>query len=609
MMDSCGGVGIRGCFSFCIYGTDSKYYLGLKENVRLISEFFPEFDILVYCGKTRRDGLLPNQLPNHRVQLIETNQDGVVNTIHRYLPLLLQSYDVVFVRDADSEVHERDRWCIHHFLSTGAAAVQAIRDHFYHKSRFMAGLTAFYMTRLPVEVAGLVRQAMTQIMASASASAENRYGWDEKQLAAHLWPCVKDHVLVYSNICVYSGETSVRIDCKSDTFCGNVVIYEGKSDDDDTTKRNQFDYFDFPLHQQLQWLLEQQQQYEVAQRVFQDCREHGSPLIDERVLEIMVKNGVNNMEAHLDLFSEFATRNITLEIKMHATQMLQHAVQHAGYRIVGTCNVDYEPSTMKEFVVYYGNFPDDYLCLPQRNRKMYRHVMFFGQEADVKLDAFVGVAPCWDAVDRIYIMGLEHENERMTDVWLQLCAMHAPLDRVHEYRAKKDPTLEDVYIGVTKNHADCLRDMIMRRSSSHEEEGKKCSLFLEDDFVFTGRIRENQRDLLEFFQRDSYDYELCFLSASKMHHREPYDDLLIRSKQICTTSSGYLVNFTNVEKVHDVVAEGYQKLLENRSQSYLYCVDRYWATKLDKIFVFKNKLGFQKPSQSKITGKMNVMLD
>jgi hypothetical protein len=315
-------------------------------------------------------------------------------------------------------------------------------------------------------------------------------------------------------------------------------------------------------------------------------------------------------EACLLLFAEYATRTVTPTVKALATAFLDHARTKGGYRVVGTCNVDYLPTdSEKEIVVYFGNFPDDYLCLPQKRAQggvvMYIHVLFFRDNFKM-LDAFVGVHPCWDAIACIYIMGLENEHERMTDVWIMLCDMHAPLDRVREYRATKDPTLEDIYIGVTKNHIDCLQNMKDQQQQQAQE--RPTCLFLEDDFVFTSRTRDNQRALQEFFARD-YDFELCFLSSSKYHRREPVDDLLIQSKQICTTSSGYLVHRRYIDMVHAVVVEGYNKLLENRSQSHLYCIDRYWATKLDKIFIFKDKLGFQKPSQSKITGKMNLMLD
>jgi|LauGreDrversion4_1035100.scaffolds.fasta_scaffold01433_6 hypothetical protein len=572
---------MKRCFSFCIYGTDPKYYLGLQENVRLIDAFFPDFDILVYRGATRRDDLL---LSNSRVQWIDTEQDGVKNMMHRYKPIL--EYDVVFVRDVDSEIHARDRWCIHDFLNQSTAGVQVIRDHYWHKSRITGGLTAFFMSRLPLEVAASVREALQRVLLEQETT-EYVYGSDENQLNAHLWSCVKDWVLVYSNICVFSGEVSKRIDgslAKEDTFCGNVVLY----DDNSRSKRNQFRYGDFPMLQQWIWLLEQDQ-HEVAVRMVQDS------VVDEHMLDKMIETCLERhcLKLCLALFAEFSTRTVTQRTKEHARSVLELA-RRQQYRIVGTCNVDHVPQEL-EMVVVYGNFPDDYLCLPQPNRKMFQHVLLFDQ-----LDDFVGAHPCWNAVDCIYIMGLENEKERMTDVWIQLCLMNAPLYKVREYRAKKDPTLEDVYIGVTKNHIDCLNHM-------RESKFQQTCLFLEDDFVFTSRFQENQEALLDFFSRD-YDYELCFLSASKMHRRLPWDDLLIQSKQICTTSSGYLVHRRYIDRVYQTVVEGYNKLLEHRSQSHLYCIDRYWA-KLDKIFVFKNKLGFQKPSLSKITGNMNMMLD
>ena len=131
-------------------------------------------------------------------------------------------------------------------------------------------------------------------------------------------------------------------------------------------------------------------------------------------------------------------------------------------------------------------------------------------------------------------------------------------------------------------------------------------LFLEDDFVFSSNIKKNQDKLTQFFKRQ-YEYNICFLSASKYHNRLKMDDLLIVSKQSCTTSSGYLINSKNVGIVYETVKDGYEKLIETKNSN-LYCIDRYW-TKLDNIFIFKQKIGFQKPSRSKITGQLNIELD
>jgi len=286
----------------------------------------------------------------------------------------------------------------------------------------------------------------------------------------------------------------------------------------------------------------------------------------------------------------------------HNSKYLYNLARDLGYKIIGTCDINIEPKE-KEIIIYFGNYADDYLAYPQSN-KIYKHVMY---KDDIELDDFIAHS-CWNRIDKIYIMSLENEFERVNETILQLSYMNAPLNKIHVYRAKKDTNLNDIYIGATKNHLDCIKMMMdaMDKNNGHSI----TSLFLEDDFIFTSNIKKNQNQLSEFFNRN-YDYDICFLSVSKYHKREDLDDLLILSKQSCTTSSGYLLNNKTCEKVFNVVNEGYELLLKNPDKSNLYCIDRYW-TRLhhdNKLFIFKDKLGFQKPSKSKITGKLNIELD
>jgi hypothetical protein len=210
-------------------------------------------------------------------------------------------------------------------------------------------------------------------------------------------------------------------------------------------------------------------------------------------------------------------------------------------------------------------------------------------------------------------MTLENEFERLTETLLQLCLMNAPLNKLYIYKAIKDDNIINIYIGVTNNHLHCLNHMqttlLTDPITNTTPNINKSCLFLEDDFIFTSVIDDNKKKLKTFFNR-KYDYDICFLSASKYHKREDYDDLLILSKQICTTSSGYLINYKNIEKIYNIVKEG-NELLKETGDSNSYCIDRYWCKLCNdnKVFIFKNKLGFQKPSKSKITGKLNCNLD
>jgi hypothetical protein len=71
-----------------------------------------------------------------------------------------------------------------------------------------------------------------------------------------------------------------------------------------------------------------------------------------------------------------------------------------------------------------------------------------------------------------------------------------------------------------------------------------------------------------------------------------------------------LVNRDSLAKIKNVVSDGYARLKET-GDSGAYCIDRYW-TKIQltqRMLIFRKKLGFQRPSISKITGKLNNMLD
>ena len=422
-----------------------------------------------------------------------------------------------------------------------------------------------------------------------------------------VYPVIQHHMIVYTNICAFQHERYKNIDLLNDGihFCGNVIQYslEGNTS-------CQFNYFDYDLVHQLHWLSLQGQHDLMLYMV--DEYKRNRPIAYEKQAKVLdycfIAHYYNkNLEQCMHVFAQFYKYEISNHIRSQS-DFVYHLFREQGYTIVGTCNPQYEPKE-KEVVVYYGQYPDDYMALPQSTR-IYKHIsktlttsaspslhnsLQYGAK---KVDRFL-CDPCWDTVDQIFIMGLETEVERMQDTLLQLAQMHCPLDRVYMYKAKKDGTLPNKYIGATKNHLDCLQVML--------ENGWTTCLFLEDDFTFTSTVQDNQRQLSTFFARD-YDYDVCFLAASKMWKRLDYDDLLIRSKQACTTSSGYLVHKKNVQRVYDTVLEGYQLLLQNPTQSHQFCIDRYWA-RLSNIYIFKRKLGFQKPMRSCITGMLNDSLD
>ena len=608
-------------FSFCIYGIGLKYYLGLVENVIIINKYYPDAHIHIYIGKNHDEEFI-NKMKDknyNNVVYIETGIDGAINTYYRYKSIVSLGLGVggcgctnnVFIsRDTDSCINDRDRWCINDFLNEEYEKYyfQVIRDHYWHKSKLLAGLTCFVddgSDRFN-DMRNEFKKNFDIIEMTIDGGGGYNYGCDEEILNNKIYPIIKDNLIVYTNICAYAGENVRNINYENDNynFVGNVIEYEYALEGREVKKRYVFKYNDFNLVEHIKWL-KNEKQFKLIITTINDCNNIPENKITETLdYKYIAYYYSQQLKECMDIYKDFYKYDISEHIKDNSMYVYTLA-KEKGYKIVGTCNVNYEPK-IDEIVIYFGNYADDYMALPQSN-KIYIHVIYL--EKFIKIVDVYVYDECWNDIERIYIMTLENEFERLTETLLQLCLMNAPLNKLYIYRATKDVNIIDIYIGATNNHLHCLYHMLTTAPNPINPTSNKSCLFLEDDFIFTSVIEDNKKKLKSFCNR-KYDYDICFLSASKYHKREDYDDLLILSKQICTTSSGYLINYKNIEKIYNIVKEG-NELLKITGDSNSYCIDRYWCKLCNdnKVFIFKNKLGFQKPSQSKITGTYNCNLD
>jgi hypothetical protein len=127
-------------FSFCLYNPpNGLYYTGLLENIELIQKHFPEAYTFVYIGNDVPDSFVIELRARKNVILRFTKETGPRNMIHRFFAIDEPEVDVMFVRDADSRVHWKDRWAIREFLKS-SASVHIIRDNPEHATAIMGGM-------------------------------------------------------------------------------------------------------------------------------------------------------------------------------------------------------------------------------------------------------------------------------------------------------------------------------------------------------------------------------------------------------------------------------------------------------------------------------------
>lgn len=541
-------------FSFCLYGTEPNYYLGLLENIKLIREFFPEFDIFVYRGVCDPSWTFPEG-----VTVIDTGLEGLGNTVHRYKPL--QFAEVGFVRDADSRITERDRWCIRDFLES-PYSYHMIRDHIWHKSRLMAGLFGWKKPlAFDIEI-----------------PTNTWYGCDEHYLANAVYPRIASDLVVHTNIYAFPGEHSRRIpDMKDPTdFVGNV-IWNGNPK-----------FTSIPNMVDVVHALQSHDQHELVKWLTDRVDPHSVPY-DKRDAFFDIAYIANYYLGDTSQAQYWLSQFEFAEITPHVHTNSNYLLPRLG-RIVASFDSTVEPGE-GEVMIYYGQYPDWYLALPCSN-KVYRHI---GRFFEVQHDAVL-YHPVWEPIDCIYILNLEERVDRYYDTLLALAAVKAPLHRVYHYKAKKDGL--PAYVGATKNHVDVVEHFC--------KSGAKHALILEDDFVFLDD-RDRVWSTLQQFWNAPPSYDLCFLSLSKYGRREPHTDCTIRSFQPCTTSSGYFIRSDTAPGVLAVIREGMEKMQET-GDHHTYCIDRYWS-KLPTILCLRPKLGFQRPSYSNLTTRVVQYLD
>jgi hypothetical protein len=208
---------LRGCFSFCLYGlyTD-KYYRGLAENIHLIREHYPSCAIRVYASPEASDFVR-----GFGVDLYSTPETGSRNKSYRFLPALSNEYEFVCVRDTDSRVHARDRWCINTFLDSPYTAF-TIRDHQWHAYLMMCGLWG---------CKGKINASSLDLISFVHGVPDG-YSVDAEALNTYVYPLIRDNMIVFSHVSngvLGNPNEKVRVieyPLENQEFCGNVVLYK-----------------------------------------------------------------------------------------------------------------------------------------------------------------------------------------------------------------------------------------------------------------------------------------------------------------------------------------------------------------------------------------------
>jgi hypothetical protein len=206
-------------FSFCLYGPyNPRYYPGMAYNIQLALRYFPTWKVYMYIAPDVDPGFVNWLRSCSNVVLRETGVTGAINMIHRFYAIDEPDVEIMFVRDADSQIHWKDRWAIRDFVRQPQFVAHTIRDNVEHTAHMMGGLWALRKS------AGFSIQELYKLY-QEDRILGHRHGHDQNFLTDIVYPRVKSRLLVhYSNNRLMHGEHGIPFPFAwtNDVYCGRI---------------------------------------------------------------------------------------------------------------------------------------------------------------------------------------------------------------------------------------------------------------------------------------------------------------------------------------------------------------------------------------------------
>lgn len=210
-------------FTFCIYGSNPKYCEGLVRNLETIQKEFPDFHTWIIAGNDVPQSYMDKYNTFKNVNIIKSNETGHRLMCYRFFPIDFPQVDIMFVRDADSRIGHRDKWCINEFIES-KYNIFTIRDHPNHGTSIMGG--QWGMKKIDgLKITSMYKKYKEQV------EVLDAYQVDQTFLRMCIYRFYKDQFIAYVSLTtlIFPIENYKMIGVeKKDNFdfCGNVIDYD-----------------------------------------------------------------------------------------------------------------------------------------------------------------------------------------------------------------------------------------------------------------------------------------------------------------------------------------------------------------------------------------------
>ena len=234
--------------SFSLYGIKAIYLVGMKENIILAKQYYPDWIVWIYHNDT-----VPAKFIDEYVKLgaecilkrnIGRNKKNWEGMFWRWLPLDDPTVSHWISRDADSRLGLREANIVNQWIESGKT-LHVIRDHRCHMHCIMGGL--FGINNIEFRKKYQFKKVDDIIRDSYSQYNERAYNVDQEFLNSKFWALLKDDVIGHiSNQGRKVCANDIDIPADPNNFIGrqyriNYQVTDEISDsDNDMLMNNQF---------------------------------------------------------------------------------------------------------------------------------------------------------------------------------------------------------------------------------------------------------------------------------------------------------------------------------------------------------------------------------
>jgi len=211
------------CFSYCLYGKfNPKYYYGLINNVKFIQSRFPKALIHLWFGSDVDESYL-NEISMNNVTIKKLDISGHELMTQRFLSIDEPNIDIVFSRDADSMISEREIIIINEFIKS-PFLLHTIRDHCGQFVPIMGGL--FGIKKKLLKIYNLKIEDIIKKIKNLNYINFNSYNSDQ-ELLKYLYINYRNFFMVHSTKNIFGDKNFIKINPPEDNnFCGQVIDYD-----------------------------------------------------------------------------------------------------------------------------------------------------------------------------------------------------------------------------------------------------------------------------------------------------------------------------------------------------------------------------------------------